>query len=165
MIFFGVTTTPAALFMALLLSAFMIFSPFVILSVLTESLAEPMKTITFVLFALILFPALVSYYYRKKMLSKGTPSLIFWIYCSWYFFLFLISCLQFFVKDLSMESVAGVVISGCVSGLMIASALKTKRLLRNKIQETYEWERDENVQRMAEAIVLAEEMKSQIKKS
>ena len=156
---FLVSMSPTGWLYALVVALVLLFTPFILIGAIAEPLSEPLRTVVSVIGSFIVAPALVSYLYYKKMGSTGRESAIFWIYCGIYALLFVISLSLSFSKELSFETILAPIVSGAVATAMIIFAFKIKSRFQKNIADAYEAEREDDIKRHAEGILLAEKMK------
>ncbi len=160
---YGVSLTPGQWVIMLFLALLLVFVPFMVVESLVQPLPEPLNVIAFFVFAFILFPALICYAYRKKMYKSGQAGVLFFVYALLYNLLFIAALWHLISAGLTFKSIGGVIITGSVAFYMLYTAFKTKREFEKRLQAEYEAEREDDVKRQAEAILLAEKMKEQNK--
>ena len=160
---FGVALTPVSLLSVLFVAFFAMLAPMLIIEEVSKSLSEPWRSVVMVLGAYIVWPLIVAWLYKVKLRKSGTGSVIFYFYAGLYCLMFIIFLIKIFTGVSNGSDYLGVLVLGSVSGGLIWFALKTRKQLSNDIAqaqiEMYEDERAEDIQRQAEAILLAEEMK------
>jgi hypothetical protein len=137
--------------------------PFLIIGAIAEFFGEPFKGTITVIGCYVLIPMAVCFLYKRKMSNTARGSAIFWIYCGIYLLLFILSASKLFADGLSVAGISGALLLGAVSFWMISVAMKAKKQLAINLQMQYEAEREDDVRRQAEAILLAEKMKNEQK--
>jgi hypothetical protein len=155
--------SPIAWLIALMCALLLVFAPFFIVDAVANSFGEPLKSIIQILGFYVLIPMAVCYLYKIKMCKTARGSAIFWIYCGFYLLIFVLLTIKLFTEDFSFSNVLGVLLLGAVSFWMIFVSVKAKKQLAMNLQEEYEAEREDDIRRQAEAILLAEEMKNERK--
>ena len=161
--FFGVALTPVGLLAVLFIALFAMLAPMLVIEEVSKDLSEPWRTIVMVLGVYIVWPLIVAWLYKVKLRKSGKGSVIFYFYVGLYCLMFIVFLTKIFTGVSNGSDYLGVLVLGSVSGGLIWLALKTRKQLSNDIAqaqiEIHEAERAEDIQRQAEAILLAEEMK------
>ena len=159
------------------IAIFLVLLPMLAGGIMIESLhlQEPLQSILNVLFCFILMPTLVSYAYFRKINSgkiSAITSAVFWTYCCFYIFLFVVFGFLLFSREISFNDILGQIVLGIVSISMVTvgykAKTKQKELLaaqnvayQKEMEQQQEKEREEYVKMQAEAILLAEKMKKE----
>jgi hypothetical protein len=159
--FFGIVMSPIGWIFAVMIALLLVFAPIFVIDAIARSFPEPLRTIVNVIGCFVVVPLLVTYLYKRKMMNKGRGSAIFWIYCGMFILLFANFLIQLFTKPLSLDTIAGPIVTGAVAAFMITVAYKTRLQLNQAYEEQYNMEREEDIRRKAEAILLAEKMKNE----
>jgi hypothetical protein len=157
---FFVAMSPTGWIIALVCALMLVFVPFVLVEAVADLFGEPFKSIILIVGCYILIPLAVCSLYKRKMCNTAKGSVIFWIYCSLYLLLFIVFTIKLFTGDFSLSNVFGVLVLGAISFWMISATIKAKKQLAINLQKQYEAEREEDIRRQAEAILLAEKMKN-----
>jgi hypothetical protein len=160
---FFVALSPMAYIMALLFALLLVFVPFVIVEAVADLFGEPLRGIIMAIGCFILIPMAVCSLYKRTMCNSAKGSAIFWIYCGLYVLLFIFSVVRLFTDAFSFGNILGVLALGAISFWMISVVVKSKKQLEINLQKQYEAEREEEIRRHAEAILLAEKMKNEQK--
>ncbi len=163
--FFGIVM-PLSYWVITAFIAILIFLlPLVMIESIANPLSEPLRSIIKIVGNYFVLPFLVTSWYRYRIKTKAKGSVIFWFYCIIFVIMFGVFTVQLFQQPLSLESVAGPLITGIVAAYMISVAHKTKSQAIEAYNRQYEMqqkaEREEEIRRQAEAIVLAEKMKNE----
>ena len=159
--FFGISLTPKGWLYVLIAALFLIFSPMFVIESFANMFPEPVNKIIILAGSYVFMPMLVAWLYKRKFLNSGRGSAIFYIYVGAYAFLFLTFFAKLFSGDAKWDDYLGVVVLGAVVTYLISSAIKTHKEAVRLAQEAYKLQREDDIQRQAEAILLAEEMKKQ----
>ena len=146
---------------AAFIASILVIMPFLITSAIADSLSDPLKTIVLITGNFIIAPALVSFLYYRSTFKNGKGSIIFWLYCGIYALLFTLGVSRLLTQGPTIDSVAGTIATGIVTILMVTFAFKTRAKLNALVSDYEETERDDKVRQQAEAILLAEQMKSE----
>jgi drug/metabolite transporter (DMT)-like permease len=160
---FFITMSPTGWIIALVCALLLVFVPFIIVEAVADWFGEPFKSIIMIAGCFILIPMAVCYLYKRKMCNTARGSVIFWIYCGLYLLLFVFFVVRFFTEGFSLNDLLGALVLGAVSFWMISVTVKAKQQLAMNLQKQYEAEREEDIRRHAEAILLAEKMKNEQK--
>jgi hypothetical protein len=156
---FFVTMSPMAYIVTLLFALSLVFVPFLLIESVADLFGEPLKSIVMILGCFILIPMAVCYLYKRKMCNTARGSSIFWIYCGLYLLLFIFFVTRLFTDGFSLTNISSALVLGVISSWMISVVVKSKKQLEMNLQKQYEEEREEEIRRHAEAILLAEKMK------
>ena len=81
-------------------------------------------------------------------------------YSGFFVFIFAVIVSRLFSNKLSFETITAPIVTGAVAFFMFLFAYKTKSTLKETLNSQYEAEREDDIKRQAEAILLAEKMKS-----
>jgi hypothetical protein len=147
---------------ALLFALMLLFVPFFLVGAIAESFDEPLRGIINIVGSFVCIPLAMCWLYKSKMSKTGKGSAIFWLYCGIYLLFFFFQTRKLF-EDFSFYNILGTLVLGGVSLFMIFVVVKTKKQFRVDMQDQYEAEREEDIKRQAEAILLAEKMKNEQK--
>lgn len=161
--FSGVALTPVGWLAVLFVALFAMLAPMLVIGEVSKDLSEPWRTVVMALGVYIVWPLIVAWLYKVKLRKSGKGSVIFYFYVGLYCLMFIVFLTKVFTGVSNGSDYLGVFVSGSVSSGLIWFALKTRNQLSNDIAqaqiEMHEAERAEDIQRQAEAIILAEEMK------
>ena len=161
--FFGITMTPAGWFIAFFAAVMLMIAPLLVVESFAETLPEPMNMIATVVSTYILWPFFVAWLYKAKLRQSGRGSIIFYFYVSFYILFFVLFLSRIFSGDAKWDDYLGVVVLGAVSLGLIMFARKTNSQLNKDVEDyqnaSYQAQREDDIQKQAEAILLAEKMK------
>jgi large-conductance mechanosensitive channel len=161
--FYGIVMSPMVWIIVLGCALLLVFVPFFIVGAVAKLFGAPFNEIIQIIGNFILIPMAVCYLYKRKMCNTARGSIIFWIYCSFYLLLFILLTTRLFTESFAFSSLIGVLILGAVCFWMIFVAVKAKKQLAIDLQNQYEAEREDDIMKHAEAILLAEKMKNEQK--
>ncbi len=163
--FFGIVMPLNYWIIAAFIAILIFLLPLVIIDTIANPFSEPLRSIIRIVGSYLVLPALVTSWYRYRMKAQAKGSVIFWFYCIIFVIMFGVFTVQLFQQPLSLESVAGPLVTGIVAAYMISVARKTKSQVIEAYNKQYEMqqksEREEDIRRQAEAMVLAEKMKNE----
>jgi len=163
--YFGVLLSPTGWLIVIISALILMVTPLAAISALADQFSEPYRTGLMLIGSYVIWPIVVAWLYKTKLSKTGRGSMIFNFYVGLYCLLFTIFLIKLINGENSWDSYIGVVVLGSVSISLIWFAFKTNKHLRTNLAkaqaETYMAERDENIRRQAEAILLAEKMKTQ----
>ena len=143
------------------LALIMVFAPFIAIGSFANTLQEPFKTIATIVGCFILVPGLVCYVYFKRMKSSGKGHLLFWVYCAFFWLITFAEASKVFGPEVTFENIIGASISLIVASFMVFIAIKSRTAFKQNMLSLAQSEREDQVSRQAEAILLAEEIKKQ----
>jgi predicted Na+-dependent transporter len=156
---FGISLTPAGWFVAFVIALFAIFTPIWIIGAIANQFPEPYNSAIQVIGVYLLMPILLTYLYKSKFYKYNRGSVIYWIYTGMYTLFFIVFLSHLFSKPLSFETIIAPIVTGLVSGYMIYTSFKIKKQYQKDLQKAYEAQREGDIKKQAEAIILAEKMK------
>jgi len=157
--------SPMGWIITLFLALFLIMAPFLMIESFASGFPEPIKTTIIILFGYLGMPVLMCFFYKRKMFRQGQGAALFWVYCSVYGLVAFAGVEKIYNGDLSFNSIMTLLVPGAVAFFMIRFALKTQKEFGDAVEEIdrvdAERQREEDIQRQAEAILRAEEIKKQ----
>ena len=167
MVFFGLEMPLKSWLLVLAAAALALIIPFGVIGSIVAPLPEPMSTIAEVALAYVGFPVLLCYLHSRKVFGRGLGSVFFRVY-TWFYLLIGVAVMAgaFLAED-------GFNLDGFIFAILMLAVgtgmLWWSRRIRAKFAAAVEeetvaqaaLEREEDIQRQAEAILRAEEMKRQ----
>jgi len=163
--FFGISMTPSGWLFALVAALFLMLAPLIAIGSLAESLPEPMNVIVTVVGSYVVWPCFVAWLYKSKLRNTGRGSVIYYFYVVFYLLFFILLLSRIFGEGAEWDDYLGVLVLGAVSFGLIMFAYKTRSQLASDVENyqnaSFEAEREDDIQRQAEAILLAEKMKQE----
>ena len=156
---FELAMSPMAWIWAFVIAAVMLLMPLMLAGMFAENFSEPLRSIINVISSFILAPAVVCYLYHRKMMKSGRGSVIFWFYVGLYSLLFVMYVYKLVNEPFTFEAVLSPIVLAVVAVFLVRFAWKTKSKLGSIQNQNYVNQREEDIDRQAEAILRAEEIK------
>lgn len=163
--FFGLALSLRGWLALIAVSFVLVISPLIFIEAFAKSLPEPIGFLVYVLLGFVAMPALMCFLHYRKMFKVGSGSILFRVYCGVYMFLAFFITMKLFSVGPSFQTVLGALVTCGVSGFMVWFAMKTKKDLSGAVAQAHDAAREDDIQRQAEAILRAEEMKKQQEQS
>lgn len=165
MVFFGVTMGPMGWLMTIAISILLLSIPMTWVSYVTPFFPASWEVGVSIVVSFVLMPIVIAllftFWWKKYALGRA----VYLIYCGFYALLFLIATAGVIGGKRSLLDLAGPVVTGIVFCLMVGLYVKAKTKLKHDMAANHVANRDDDIQRQAEAIVLAEDIRKERERS
>ncbi len=162
--FFGIALTPIGWLIALMIALFAVAIPFVLIETVTSFLPEFIRIPLNVLLSFVAFPLLLCEMNDRKMFGQGRGSAFFKIYTVFFIafgLFFIVNAVFNQSGSASLMNIVGGIIMLGVGVYMYRRARKTNAEFDAALAAQAELDREQAINDQAEAILRAEQMKSQ----